>query len=179
MLHTHPHISGPPLGEVPWVRGGDLPWRSVGTWLCPVRSSLMVVLLARRQPARFSNLFKVTRAQGMGLDPPLLVRRPVVLSPQLTSQLPGFLTFSAVESSSVEIFTEVLVGHSESRSCPKLGVPGPPALVPQPQGGPRALLGPVDSVWAIPGFGSFSVRGAVLYVIGILAASLPLPPRCQ
>lgn len=54
----------------------------------------------------------------------------MVLSPQLTSQLPGFLTFSAVESSSVEIFTEVLVGHSESHSCPKLGVPGPPSLSP-------------------------------------------------
>lgn len=54
----------------------------------------------------------------------------MVLSPQLTSQLRGFLTFSAVESSSVEIFKEVLVGHSESRSCPKLGVPVPPSLSP-------------------------------------------------
>lgn len=65
---------------------------------------------------------------------------------------------SAVGSSSVETFTEVLVGHGKQQLV-HAGVAGPlhPQLPPTPDVSPRIALRPVGSQWSTPGFGSFSV----------------------
>lgn len=89
----------------------------------------------------------------------------------------AFPTFLAVESSSVEIVTEVFVGHG--KQLPHVGVQASPPAAPHSQGGPRGMLRPVDSAWSTRIRLVLCVRGAALCLMGCSAASCLHPPNAS